>query len=319
MTALNYTTPRSANARGPTRCVLVLLAGGAAPSPLVQALGCSLLDVEVAPEVTLLKWWCSRDWGTGPAERAVRTVRGIGSPRIASLGLPSPLPFDELVDQGGPRGSAGALRDAATGEASGTLMIVAESSSLVTAPLDRLLAEHAASGADVSLVATATGRPTGMAFLTSDLLALVRPRGFVDFKEQFLPAVVAAGKRTRVISVDEASVHPIHDRRGLLAAVSALDRLSHGDFSETRPTDALRARPGVSLVSEGARVAADAIVHGSVVMAGATIEPGVVVARCVVTRGSTVRAGTTVLDRIITPSKLLHDEQLPHEGRRGHA
>lgn len=318
MTALDAhpmasTESNQAQTRAPG-LVLALLAGGAAPSPLAQALGCSLLDVEIAPGVSVLEWWCSRSWGEGRLPTVVRSVRGIGSPAPRSSPSASGARFEDVADRGGPRGSAGAVRDACGSDDPSDTVIVAECSTLVTSDLGALLAGHEATGAPVSVVATVRGRPAGLVFLSRSSLEAVKPRGFVDLKEQFLATLAAAGTRIAVLRVPDQDVHPMHDRRGLLGAAMALRAKESGLGSPGMGPCRLGLMP--SVIGPGAEVAPDAVVSGSLVMSGARIGARAVVARCVVGPGGAVGADRQVLDAIIVPDRTITDEHLPRERRR---
>ena len=303
--------------------VLVLLAGGVAPSPLSRILGCSLLDLELAPGRTLLEWWCGHGLGgsagptpdvcTGP----VRTVRGSGSPAVRAT--PSDAArISHLVDRTGPRGSAGALRDACEDDAPDTTIVAAEASSIVFAPIEPLLAAHATSGADVSLVATTTGRLAGLAFLQRSALDRVKARGYVDLKEQLLPIVRHDGGHVRVLTIDDRDVVRIHDRRGLLAAsgrVLADGAHADGLFETAARSEVIDRAALPAMRSVAAQIDPDATISGSVVLAGSKVGRGAVVARSVVAPGAVVEPGQVVLDRIVGVDRTYRDEQLPAEDR----
>lgn len=306
-------------------CVLVLLAGGTAPSPIARVLGCSLLDLEVAPGRTLLHSWATRDWCPPGQERVVRTTRGSGSPAPAmTSALLDPAPgssraptIEHFVDQAGPRGSAGGLLDVCRNDEPDTTIIAAECSTAFLAPLEPVLAAHHESGADATLVVTRDDLACGLAVVRRSALESVKPRGYVDFKEQFLPALLKSGKRVHVAHADPAHVIGMHDRRGVLAGLHRLAALENPSAPNHPPTHTVDPRWSPPIISPDAQVDPSAVVSASLVMAGARIGARACVARCIIGPGAIVRPGQIVVERIVTRNRDWEDEHIPLEQRRG--
>lgn len=304
MTLIEARPARPASSLALESRVLVLLAGGTTPSPLERLLRCSLLDLEVSPGTTLLDWWAARDWCNPAQPGLIRTTRGAGSFAPTShLALPDHAArVTHSSDAAGPRGSAGAIKDVCNDDPQETTIIVAESSTAMLAPLEPIIAAHAASCADVTLVTTTTGRPAGVTLIQRSALDLVKPMGFVDLKEQFLPALTSARGRVGLFEILEEESLPMHDREGILEGLRRIAASCQPQL-QTPPPPVIDRRWSPSIIARGAHVDPTALVAGSLVLRGARVGADAVVARSIVAPGAVIAPGDVVIDRIVAPNR----------------
>src|SRR5690606_24941979 len=99
------------------------------------------------------------------------------------------------------RGPAGVARDACGDLGVDDHVLIAEGARLPPAGLRELVADHAASGADVTVAANPDGSPAGLYLARCATMEIVPRRGFVDLKEQWLSRAVEQRMRVRVFAL----------------------------------------------------------------------------------------------------------------------
>jgi len=140
--------------------------------------------------------------------------------------------------------------------------------------------------------------PTGLVLLRVGSLASVAEVGYVDLKEQALPAI-AGSEWVSAVETEQRFLDPIRNRATYLAAVRVLalgPEVADDPYREDWQS-------AFSIVEDGAVVDPGARVHDSVVLAGSVVEEGAVVARSVVCPGRTVRRSEMVVDRLVWPGR----------------
>jgi len=199
------------------------------------------------------------------------------------------------------RGTGGILRDAAARYGPGDLMLVGNGAQVLTESLSSLALELLKSGGDISIIAHGDGTPSGLFLIRCSVLAAAADVGFLDFKEQLLPRLSAAGHAVTVIQRNHATGRPVRTLDGYLAGLRAFHRMKQGlpPIQDVFDDDWNRT---FSIVESGANVDPTATVHDSVVLSGARIERGAAAVRCVICPRAVVRAGEIVADRIVTES-----------------
>lgn len=262
------------------RCTVLFLAGGPSQPPLQASMGFPVAGLPLDAGRTLLSCWlgliersfsagpdsihvltsCSRDadWFSAELRRAGGIARSV----------------DVRVDARGHRGVCGLLADTVAAIAPADWLLVVELNSLPPASLRPILRESG--GADVPLLVGGSrdSRPSGVFRLRTELLAQVPRLGYLDLKEQFIPQLVARGRRVELAELAETAVR-LTDRRNYLRAIRIWQ--SMGRSVGTPPSIA-----GNSLVCDGVEISPGGFVLDSVVLPGATIGRGSVVARSVI-------------------------------------
>lgn len=226
-----------------------------------------------------------------------------------------------------PRGPAGCVKDAASGLAGDSVLVV-EASVLPCFDIEALLRNHVCSGAALTIAAQrrrvdgeSSYAPVGLYAVSRGALGYVSDKGFRDIKEGLIPTLHEAGLRVDVHSIDGAaprlhgisSYFAINDWAVTLAGSGAWDldgyamqgsAIVHVD-SRIDPSARLL---GPVIVGRGAVVRPGAIVVGPTSLEpGCDIGEGAVVARSAVWDGGTVAAGAqmdrcVVADRARVPS-----------------
>ena len=145
----------------------------------------------------------------------------------------------------------------------------------------------------------------GLTLVRCGCLRGISPVGFVDFKEQALPAI-AASHRVRVVHRPGLTGLSVRTAAGYLAAVRHEHLAIKGDAPTGHPFEEDHAS-AFGLAEAGANVHPSAWLHGSVVLRGGQVGRGVVLVRSVVCPGGHVHEGQVVCDQVVAP---------PHRHRR---
>lgn len=303
-----HTTPDDAS-RGESFAggvVFVLMAGGFSPPPLGVAVGCSVLDLHLTPEQTVLGRWL---WAVSTLHRA-----GVVEAGMCLCGGSTPLPqstvgsFRTIVDKNDYRGPAGSLRDACETLAPETTIIAAEAARCCTIDLGRLLGRHAQSGAEVTVGRNADQSPAGVYLLRRSVLDTVPHAGFMDLKEQWLGKLVAAGREVRVHELRESGATLLRTRAEFLDAMHLCSGIERpGTAGDLEPRVLRQTRRAGSVVCGGAEVSPEAVLVDSLVMPGARVEAGALVARSIIASGCVVRAGEELVDAVVGPGGVTRD------------
>ena len=287
--------------------VVVLLGGSVRPTRLRSSIARSPLDLPVDSNQTLLECWCRELAELAEQLACPRLpVRGMIDQAAPSPTFRVPAKSVDLGIERDPfqyRGTGGVLRDLAAAYDDDDYMLVLNASQLLLNSLSSLVVGAAQSGGDVCVVSHADGTPSAMMLMRCGALRDISPSGFVDMKEQALPAI-ARRFQVEVLEHNEptsATIRTVEDyiralrrhhqrlRRG--AIVAAIDPYEEDWL------------PEFSIAETGAQVGADARLHDSVVLAGGRLEAGAVAVRSLVCPGGVVQKGQVVIDRLVTGSE----------------
>ncbi|MBT8485800.1 MAG: glycosyltransferase [Phycisphaerales bacterium] len=278
----------------PSLAACVLLSGGLTPSPLTKSTRRSVLDLWLSREQTVLDAWLER-----VAELEMIQTRPLPVRVVHDLASPPPwLALRRQVsverEPVAVRGPAGVARDACIGYAPETHVMIAAAARFATSSLAPLLREHAAGGQDVTIAANGDGSPAGIYLVRCAMLQeVVAPVGFMDLKEQWLPAVIRVGGRVAVHHLSGRGALPLRTRAQFLEAARrvAANAAGHGELR---------------VVCPGVKIGPGAVVTDSIVMPGAIVGPGAVVARSIVCPGAEVpprsNAVSTIVDAGVLPA-----------------
>jgi len=280
---------------------VVVLAGMVRPTPLSTATDRCLLDLPVAPGLTLLQLW-QRQAETltaslGVESLCIRVVVDSSStpPRTMADG-----PVEVHVDRDPRplRGTAGVLRDIYAGGDPDEYLLLIHGPQLPLTPLAQLVDEMASSRADVTVVSHDNGLPSGILLIRRGVLETIGTVGFIDLKEQAMPEIARHGDVT-VVRQSDPSTLPIRTRDDYIHALRLFSlmqqtggRVEHNAFEESW-------RTAFTLVEDGAEVADSARLHDSVVLRGAVVERNAVVAGSVIGPGAVVRAGSRAVNEVV--------------------
>jgi hypothetical protein len=294
---------------------IILLAGSVRPSELGRGVQRSLLDLPIAAGTSVLSVWQAN---AADLARAIGVeslpVRVILNQSAIEPALPPPVDNVKLGlerDAAEFRGTGGILRDLVRAYDPDDMVLVGNGAQVLVEPLPQLAEVLLRSGACVAIVAHDDGTPSGLFLVKCSVLESAGDIGFLDFKEQLLPRLAAAGHDIRVIGREHATGHPVRTLDGYLAGLRSFHRARQGlPLSESAFEEDWM--PTFSIIETAADVVPGATVHDSVVLAGAQVGRGAAVVRCVICPDAVVPAGQLVADRVITTGR----ERTGARGRR---
>lgn len=286
----------------------VILLAGSSRRPELAVTGRSSLDLPLGDGSNVLDRLIgelSATLGEGLGTTDVRLLVGHGQGEGKQF---SPEPAGRSVgwlsverDNNPFRGTGGAVADAARGYGDNDLILVLQAAQVNFTPLCKtagaLLRRVEDDGSDVVVATNSAGVPEGAILMRVGALRGLKKEGFVDLKEQALPALAKEFRVTVLKGSGQSSV-PVRTATDYLRAV-ALTSVVGGVRVGNALWDLDPGRSGgFKLIEEGAKVAAGARVVDSVVLSGATVESGAVVVRSVVGGGVTVRGASAYVDRL---------------------
>jgi mannose-1-phosphate guanylyltransferase/phosphomannomutase len=219
-----------------------------------------------------------------------------------------------------PRGPAGCLRDLQDWLGDETFVCI-QATAAYDFDLAAMLEEHKRTGAAITVGARPCPddpevlEPAGVYLVEPKALSLIQPVGYQDFKEQFLPKVIAAGMTVHCHTL-KGSVTLIHSAGHYLSAIReailrAAENLPAGFVQkspgvvvhESAKVDPTARLTGPVWIDAGAEVAAGAVLAGPVVVGpNATVGSGAVVHRTVVMKDGEIGSGAEVYSAILAPN-----------------
>jgi hypothetical protein len=292
---------------------VVLLGGSVRQSRLMAATERSVLDLPLEDGRSILWHWQDEARRlrrmVGISELPVRVMVDHASPEPISPADADGVSVLVERDLSAYRGTGGVLRDLSAEYDDDDVLVVANAAQALLAPLADLAGALAESDGDVSLVSHADGTPSGLMLIRCRALRGVAQRGYVDMKEQALPAIAKDFKVNHLYQTGGASGLPIRTVEEYIAALQRRHRLGLGQAptpaSAMMPAEtacdpfAEDCRPTFAIAELGALIDPEARVHDSVVLKGAVVEAGALVVRSIVCPGGTLSAGETAIDRLV--------------------
>lgn len=272
---------------------VLLLAGAVTPSPLRRATGRLSFELPLLGGETLLDRWVAGVENLGEAGHApeLRLLLDADSDATGVTTHQCRI----LRDAGEIRGAAGALRDATADLGDDEWILAAPAAQVLLASLSDIVAVLAKTaigvggkGADVVMAASADGTPGFFMLARAGILRSIPPVGYIDLKEQALPALSKTGN-VRGIRLAPPAAISVRTPTDYLRSL----RLLSG--AESEPWQA-----AFSLAEEYADVEEGATLHDSVALAGSYIASGAVLVRSLVCPGGKVGAGQVVVDAVVT-------------------
>ncbi len=282
---------------------VVLLGGSVRSTPLSESIDRSLLDLPLDANGSIFNHWLAQAADlarhAGLERLPVRVMVNRNTAEPVSATPPYYGAFRVERDLSEYRGTGGIVRDLAVEYADDDLILVCNGAQILLDPLAAIATALDRKHGDVTLISHNDGTPSGAMLLTCKTLRIVPETGFVDMKEQALPAIAR-----------KYEVTVIHRRRptGLTVRtqndyISALRQYHSRRVGKPTLSDPLAEdwQPAFSIVEQGATVDSRAHVHDSVVLRGAIVEAGAVVVRSIICPGAVVRRDRQAVDQLIHP------------------
>lgn len=284
---------------------VVLLGGQLRPSPLIQDVQRSVLDLPVSEERTLLNHWLG---DTAELAKFAR-VDGVPIRVLVSRAQDEPvsmLPrFREIlsVERDGSeyRGTGGVLSDITRDYDDDDFVLVANAAQLLLEPLSALATALDHKRSDIALVSHLDGTPGGLMLIRCATLRQINPIGFVDFKEQALPHI-AKQFDVRVVHCRRPTGLPLRTTSDYVLALRQWHRgpgrLQGSRRGQIDPLAEDFSR-GFTVVESGAWVDSTAYLHDAVVLRGARIEGGSAVVRSLIGPRAVLKRDSRVIDQFV--------------------
>ncbi len=279
---------------------VVVLVGAVRPSGLMEGISRSILDLPLNTlgEKLLDRWMRE--------VRGLMETRGIGRMTLKVMldaGSPAPtvrpalegLAVEVARDPFEYRGTGGVMHDVARELDDEDYLVVVSGAQLLSEPLSEL-APILAGGADVGILGHRNGTPSGLMLMRCGVLRGISDLGYVDLKEQALPAI--AKKFPVAVELRELATMPVRTTRDYVTALRHDHRRQRGEMIQTDPF-AEDWHSEFSVVEPGSHVDPTARLFDSVVLAGGRVGAGAVLVRTVVSPGGFVRAGQRLVDQLV--------------------
>ena len=281
---------------------VVLLAGSVRANQLRKATGRAALQMPVGDHRSVLDCWreqlVTMAEQLGIRQLPVRVMVDKASHLKPGLRQYGPVQMSIELDPSELRGTGGLLSDLAGDYADDDLILVTHASQLLFEPLAELAGALAEVEADLSMICSASGTPSGLMLIRCGCLREINPVGFVDLNEQALPSI-AARRDVRVVRYDQPIARSL---RTLSSYLETLREYHHRHAGPQSPLHHRRHEPWektFGIIEKGAMVHESAIVHDSVVLAGARVEADAVLVRSVVCPDTWVARGRSEIDRVV--------------------
>ena len=290
----------------------IMLVGGLRPSPLVEAVGRSVLDLWLTPAKTVLDCWIDRiAEATGGASAPIRVVHDA----ILPPPWPRAVPGDRLIIEQEPkslRGPAGVIRDLCEVYSPDDHVLVMEAARYPGVSLAPLLREHARSRADITVGSCSDESPAGIYVIRCGTLDLVPSVGFTDLKEQWLRRAIGAGLRARVHRLAGCGTLPLRTRSQFLTAARFANHVSRSTTDTTALGGGLITAgrsTGLRVICAGSIIGPGATIVDSIVMPGAIVGPKSIVVRSLLCPDSRIQAGADIADAVVYAGGCLSDDK----------
>ena len=280
---------------------VVLLAGSVRPSKLRKASGRSGIELPIASNRTVLDAWLDQLSKLAGDHQLERLVVRVMVDRMTSLQpqarTAEPLVLSIEQDPSEFRGTGGLLHDLANGYEDDEFLLVGHASQLLFVPLAEQADAMVRSGADFSMVCCVDGSPAGLMLIRCGCLREINGIGFVDLNEQAMPQI-ATDHDVRVVRYDRPTTGSVRTRSGYIQTLCELHRMEAGMIRLDRGLEE-DWRPTFGIIEAGSQVAERAIVHDSVVLNGARVEAGAVLVRSVACPGAVIGRGQEAIDTVV--------------------
>lgn len=292
---------------------IVLLGGSVRPTPLTTSIGRSVLDLPLDENTSILTHWL------GHVSEVARVNELENLPVRVMVDRDSPEPStatDSLFsrdrqdtnastsynlsverDLSEYRGTGGVLRDLSADYDEDDLILVANAAQILLDPLASIIAALNAVGGDIGLVSHHDGTPSGIMLIRVKTLRLIPTTGFVDMKEQGLPAI-ASRHEVKVVSRRRPTGLPVRSLADYILALRHYHRHRAGKPIINDPMGE-DWRPSFAIIEKGAAVDPTARVHDSVILRGGIVEAGAAAVRSVVCPAGIVRRDRSAVDEFV--------------------
>jgi len=281
---------------------MVLLGGSVRAGAFGSAIGRLVFQLPLDSTSTILDSWTQASADLGPLAEQVVPLRVM-----IDKAAPQPLPINggkAIEIERDPfdfRGTGGVLRDLASQYSSDDFLLVANAAQVLCEPLADIASALAAIGGDVSIVSHLDGTPSGLMLVRVGALSSIPEAGFVDMKEQALPAI-AKDHRVTVLHRQHPTGLPVRTLSDYIQALRHHHQ-RHAGIAAAKNAFAESCDSTFSIIEEGASVDSTAKLHDSVVLRGGRVEAGSVAVQSVICPGGILKRNEVKIDSLIHPQE----------------
>ncbi|MBV8781235.1 MAG: WecB/TagA/CpsF family glycosyltransferase, partial [Phycisphaerae bacterium] len=283
----------------------VLLGGTLRPTPFLAAIRRSVLDMPIQDGRRLLAHWQHQAAELAKSENIEQLTMRVLVDHDSTMPAAAAKygHCDVSIERDGARfrGTGGLLRDLAEAYDDDEFLLVANGAQLLTQPLAELVRQLRETEADVSFIAHQDGTPSSVMLIRCATLRSISKNGYVDLKEQALPAIAS---EFSVVHVDHArpTCLSLRSHKDYLAALRWWHFNHAMQSHEQRNADSVNGSVFSSfcIVEPGASVDPTACLQDCVVLRGARIGPGAVAVRSLFCAGGTLHADETAVDQVVS-------------------
>lgn len=293
-------TPTRAQRVASLRAV-VLLGGTVRPTALRKMVGRFVLELPVDGHRNILECWHEQVAAMieyfGHESLPVRIMIDHATPPPEKTHWRQPTELRVERDPLEFRGTGGLLHDLARDYDDDDLLLVASAAQILLEPLPVVADALVSIEGDVRILAQHDGTPSGIMLVRCGCLRSIPNVGFIDLKEQALPAI-AKDHKVMLVRRGQVTSLPIRTLSGYLDALREYHRRVRDLSGRNEPMEDWQ--PTFRVVEDGAQVSSDAVIHDSVVLSGGVVESEAVLVRSVVCPAGRIGPGWWAVDRLVT-------------------
>lgn len=280
----------------------VLLGGSVRAAAFSSAIGRLVCQLPIDAKSTILDSWSAASAGLALlAEQAVPLRVMIDKAAPQPLPITSGKAIEIERDPFDFRGTGGVLRDLASQYAPDDFLLVANAAQIISEPLNDIVSGLAAIGGDVSIVSHLDGTPSGIMLVRCGALSSIPKEGFVDMKEQALPAI-AKDHRVTVLHRQHPTALPVRTLSDYIQALRHHHQRQAGVIAPTSPFGE-SCESTFSIVEDGAIVDPSAKLHDSVVLREGRVEAKSVAVQSVICPGGILKRNEVKIDSLVHPQQ----------------
>jgi mannose-1-phosphate guanylyltransferase len=280
----------------------VLLGGSVRAGAFGSAIGRLIFQLPLDSKLTILD-----SWSAAAGDLALLAEQVVPLRVMIDKAAPQPLPITSAKsieierDPFDFRGTGGVLRDLALQYDPDDFLLVANAAQILCEPLNQTVSALASTGGDVSIVSHLDGTPSGLMLVRCGALASIPEQGFVDMKEQALPAI-AKDHRVTVLHRQHPTALPVRTLSDYIHSLRHHHQRQAGISAPASPFSE-SCDSTFSIIEEGAAVDSTAKLHDSVVLRGGRVDARSVAVQSVICPGGILKRDEVKIDSLIHPQE----------------
>lgn len=294
------TAPDEPDAENAPISTALILSGGLKSPDLMNRFGWPLSCLPQTKSAHVIDTWFEAFKGLGLDENSVYVMTDALGKSLWARADRSP---NLIEDQAPYRGPAGVLLDAFEQINLDRPCVIIEHSRMLESPglLASLVESHKSGGQSITIATNPNGTFSGILIADAEPIRMIPRIGFMDIKEQWIPAAHTNGLGVARVPLGGWS-YQIRSRSAYLTAIRKIDGfgnpLDQGVIGRSAGR-VMNTRYGGGLVTNGAQVDPSASIAHSVVCPGAVVGERAIVVRSIIGPGARVANDAVVVDSTV--------------------